>query len=98
MYYPHAYHKTDLKGRPIYIELPGRLRIEELFKITNEERMVKHYIQSYESLVRLRFPSCSAVMGTRIEQGLTISDMQGGTMKMFSKKVHALIQLASKIG
>ena len=42
--YPHNYHKIDLKGRPIYIERYGKMKIEEVFKISNEERMLKHYI------------------------------------------------------
>jgi hypothetical protein len=67
------------------------LKIDEVFKITNDERLVKHYIQSYEILMRLRFPACSAVAGTRIEQGLTILDLNGGSMKILSKKVYALI-------
>ena len=89
--YPHNYHKIDKLGRPVYIERQGQLQIDELFKITTEERLVKHYIQSYETLLKLRFPACSAVAGQRIEQGLTILDMTGGTMKMLSKRVYALI-------
>ena len=96
--YPHNYHKIDKKGRPIYIERQGVLKIDEVFKITTEERLVKHYIQSYEILLKLRFPACSAVANQRIEQGLTILDLTGGSMKILSKKVYALIQLASKIG
>lgn len=65
--YPHFYHKIDKKGRPIYIERLGLLKIDELFKLTTEERLVKHYIISYETLMRLRFPACSAIAGTRIE-------------------------------
>jgi hypothetical protein len=42
--YPHNYHKTDKKGRPIYIERLGLMKIDELFKVTTEERLVKHYI------------------------------------------------------
>jgi hypothetical protein len=74
------------------------LKIDEVFKITTEERLIKHYIQSYETLMRLRFPACSAIAGVRIEQGLNILDLTGGSMKILSKKVYALIQLASKVG
>jgi hypothetical protein len=38
------------------------------------------------------------VTGTRIEQGVTILDLKDASMKIFSKKVHHLIKLASKIG
>lgn len=96
--YPHFYHKIDKKGRPIYIERLGHLKIDEVFKLTTEERLIKHYIQSYETLMRLRFPACSAIAGQRIEQGLNILDLTGGSMKILSKKVYALIQLASKVG
>lgn len=97
-YYPHGYHKVDKKGRPIYIERNGLLNIDELFKITSEERMLRHYIQSYESLIKLKFPACSAEKGERVETGLNILDLKDGSMKLFSGKVRALIQLASKIG
>jgi CRAL/TRIO domain len=96
--YPHFYHKTDKKGRPIYIERLGQLKIDEVFKLTTEERLIKHYIQSYETLMRLRFPACSAIAGQRVEQGLNILDLNGGSMKILSKKVYALIQLATKVG
>jgi hypothetical protein len=65
--YPHNYHKTDKKGRPIYIERLGVLNVDEVFKIIPEERLVQHYMQSYETLMKLRFPACSAVAGIRIE-------------------------------
>lgn len=89
--YPHNYHKTDKLGRPIYIDRNGRLKIDELFKISSEERLVKHYIQSYELLVRLRFPVCSLIAGKKIEQGLNIMDLKDGSMKIMSKKVYGLI-------
>jgi hypothetical protein len=74
------------------------LKIDKVMEYTNEERLIKHYIISYELLMRLRFPACSAIAGTRIEQGLNILDLNGGSMKILSKKVYALIQLASKVG
>jgi hypothetical protein len=97
-FYPHGYHQVDKKGRPMYIECQGRLNIDKLFQISTEERVLRHYIQSYEVLLRLRFPACSAVAGTRIEQGLSILDLTGGSSKMLSKKVYSLIQLAAKVG
>ena len=49
-------------------------------------------------LMKLRYTSCSATAGRRIEQGLTILDLTGGSMKILSKRVYGLIQIASKIG
>lgn len=42
--YPHGYHKTDKLGRCIYIERIGQLNLDELFKITTEERLLRYYI------------------------------------------------------
>lgn len=97
-FYPHGYHNIDKKGRPVYIECQGRMQLENIYKTTTEERLIRHYIQSYELLLKLRFPSCSAIAGHRIEQGLTILDLNGFSSKMISKKVYAQIQLAAKIG
>ena len=51
-----------------------------LFQITTEERIVRHYIQEYELMMKLRFPACSAVKGEKVNQGLTIFDMTGGSI------------------
>ena len=74
------------------------MNVDKVFELSTEERMVKHFIYSYETLIKLRFPSCSAAAGRRIEQGFSILDLTGFSMKMMNKKVYGLIQLASKIG
>jgi len=96
--YPHGYHGVDKHGRPVYIERLGVLNVTRLFEISTPERMVRHYMQSYEVLMKLRFPACSAVAGKRIEQGLTILDMTGGGVSTVNKQVLGLVKLASKVG
>jgi hypothetical protein len=39
--YPQFYHKTDKKGRPLYIERLGNLDVPKLFTVTTEERMMR---------------------------------------------------------
>ena len=51
--YPHGYHKTDRQGRPIYIERFGLINVEALWRVTTEERMVKHFIQAFEQLMKV---------------------------------------------
>lgn len=60
VHYPHGYHKVDKQGRPIYIERIGLLNMTELFKVTTEERIVRHYIKEYERLMIHKFPACTA--------------------------------------
>ena len=96
--YPHGYHGVDKLGRPVYIERFGLLNVPKLFELTTEERMVKHYMQEYEVLMKLRYPSCSRAAGKRIEQGLTIIDLTGGGISTFNSQTKALFQLAAKVG
>ena len=90
-FYPHNYHKTDKLGRPIYIERNGMMNVDGIFSVSTEERMFRHYIFSYEMLIKLRFPACSAEKGVRIETGLNILDMKDGSTKLFSSKVRGVV-------
>lgn len=89
---------VTLQGRPIYIERLGILNIDELFKRTTEERIIKYYVREYERLMRIRYPAASEAAGTLIEQSITILDMQGFSMKMMNSRVKNFIKLASSLG
>jgi hypothetical protein len=97
-FYPHAYFRTDRKGRPIYIERVGQLKLQNLFKVTTQDRLVKYYCQSYERLLKDIFPACSKAAGQPIAQTCTILDLKGGSMSMMSSQVYNFVQLASKLG
>jgi hypothetical protein len=94
-FYPHGYHKTDLQGRPIYIERLGQLEISRLFEITSEPRMMRYFVREYERVLKQIFPACSKVKGARVEQSFTILDLSGASMRLLSKSVFNFIKLAS---
>jgi len=83
--YPRFYHKTDKEGRPIYVERLGFLDVKKLFGITDEDRMIKNHIVSYESMIRERFPACSKMAGYHIEQCCSILDLKGVSIMQFSQ-------------
>ena len=64
--YQHSYYNVDRKGRPIYIERIGAANITELWKVTTEDRLMRHFIQEYERMIKLRFRACSLVKGEKI--------------------------------
>lgn len=97
-HYPHGYHKTDKQGRPIYIERVGLLNVPAVFALSTPERMVRHYIQAYEILMKLKFPACSAAAGKKVEQGLSVLDLTHGSITTVNKQVYGLIKLAAQIG
>jgi hypothetical protein len=96
-HYPHGYHKVDKIGRPIYIERIGQLDIQRVFEITTEDRMMHYYVREYERLILERFPAATEAAGYRVEQSLTILDLQGISMKMATKQVYNFIKIASSI-
>lgn len=82
--YPRYYHNIDKAGRPIYIEHVGVIDIKTLFKVTDEERMTKQHVLSYEKLIRDRMPACSKRAECHIEQCCTILDLKGVSLRQFA--------------
>ncbi|KAF9980180.1 cytosolic factor, phosphatidylinositol/phosphatidylcholine transfer protein [Modicella reniformis] len=82
--YPRYYHNVDKKGRPIYIENVGAIDIKTLFKVTDEERMTKQHVLSYEKLIVDRMPACTRQAGHHIEQCCTIIDLKGVSLRQFA--------------
>ncbi len=74
----HAAAACVLQGRPIYIQLLGKIDIGTLKQITTEERMVKFHIQEYERCAKHIMPICSKLQGRQIDQTLGIMDVKGG--------------------
>ena len=96
--YPHGYHRTDKLGRPVYIELYDKTDVNELFKITTEDKMVKYYIKQYERQMKYIFPACSAVVQKPVEQSCTILDANGIGIFSLAGPIKGFVKLASDIG
>mmetsp|Transcript_7329 Transcript_7329/g.13568 ORF Transcript_7329/g.13568 Transcript_7329/m.13568 type:complete len:313 (+) Transcript_7329:170-1108(+) len=94
-FYPHGYHRTDLQGRPVYIERLGQLELSRLFEITTDQRMMRYFVREYERLLKIIFPACSKVKGSKVEQSFTILDLSGASMRLLSKSTFNFIKLAS---
>lgn len=96
--YVHGYYHTDKRGRPIYIERTKEMKINECFLAYTEEELVSYHIQSYERLINVIFPACSKALGHRVEQTLTIMDLNGvNAFKLFVGKTKAFVKLAADI-
>ena len=96
--FPHGYHKTDKWGRPIYYQMISKINIDEILKVTTQERLIKHLIQEYEQVMRYKLKACSKVKGELIEQYTIILDVEGigishlfGQSKDFNKSISLII-------
>ncbi|KAG5352308.1 hypothetical protein C0989_002910 [Termitomyces sp. Mn162] len=82
-WYPQYYHKTDKDGRPIYIEVLGKLDIDELYKVTTQDRQIKRLVWEYEKSSKERFPACSKAFGHPVETSCTILDLANVSVTKF---------------
>ncbi|AET38158.1 phosphatidylinositol/phosphatidylcholine-binding protein Ecym_2428 [Eremothecium cymbalariae DBVPG len=96
-FYPQYYHKTDIDGRPVYIEELGSVNLNEMYTITTQERMLKNLVWEYESFVRYRLPASSRQAGYLVETSCTILDLKGISISS-AAQVLSYVREASNIG
>ncbi|KAL0314661.1 UNVERIFIED_CONTAM: Phosphatidylinositol/phosphatidylcholine transfer protein SFH4 [Sesamum angustifolium] len=96
-YYPQGYHGVDKEGRPVYIERLGKIDVEQLLKVTTLDRYVKYQIQQYEKTLTIRFPACSVAANRNINRSIAILDVEGLSLKSFTRPVQKVLMQFRKI-
>jgi hypothetical protein len=108
--FPHGYHGVDKHGRPIYISRLAKTDQERLFKVTDWDRFLKFWIQSYEDLIFNKIPACTRNGGKNPQlaglpppsalaplQTLTILDLKGVGLSHLNMKVKEFIERSNAV-
>eukprot|EP00238_Polyblepharides_amylifera_P014358 CAMPEP_0196587188 /NCGR_PEP_ID=MMETSP1081-20130531/56692_1 /TAXON_ID=36882 /ORGANISM="Pyramimonas amylifera, Strain CCMP720" /LENGTH=379 /DNA_ID=CAMNT_0041909295 /DNA_START=758 /DNA_END=1897 /DNA_ORIENTATION=- len=82
-HYPHACHKVDKIGRPLFVQLMGKVKPAELLKVTTQDRLERNHVHAWEVLLNDIFPKCSHDSGKQKYSTFTIFDLQGVSLFQF---------------
>lgn len=86
-YFPHGLHKVTKNGNPIYIQIIGLLKPEELFKEIPPNDLITYSTQIYERLERDLYRICSVESGKYIHGVYNIMDFKGISKTILNKKL-----------
>ena len=87
LFYPHNFHKTNRLGEPIFIQMLGQLKIDDINKLLPEPLLTKYIVYKLNELENIIFPKCSAKYNRTINKVFCVVDLLGLTTSLMSKKI-----------
>ena len=87
LFYPHNFHKTTINGEPIFIQMLGQLKIDDINRILPEPLLTKYIIEKLFQLENEIFPKCSEKYNKNINKVFCIVDLLGLTTSLMNKNI-----------
>lgn len=96
-FYPYIHHKTDKCGRPVYIELIGRINFPQLERVITFDRLLESFIYDAELTAQRRLPGAAKAAGFPVDKTFTVLDLQGFRLSMFDARSREYLTRVSQI-
>lgn len=96
-FYPHFYYMVDKFGRPVYIELVGKIDCAKLLTVTTEKRLLDYHIYTWERFHKQLMPACSVLANRPICTASVILDLAGLGIMSFSLVAQRLLSALAQI-
>ena len=87
LFYPHNFHKTTILGEPIFIQMLGQLKINDINRLLPEPLLTKYIVFKLYELENIIFPKCSSKYNRSINKVFCIVDLLGLTTSLMSKNI-----------
>ena len=87
LFYPHNFHKTTILGEPIFIQMLGQLKINDINRLLAEPLLTKYIVFKLNELENILFPKCSAKYNMVINKVFCIVDLLGLTTSLMNKNI-----------
>ena len=87
LFYPHNFHKTTLLGEPIFIQMLGQLKINDINRLLPEPLLTKYIVFKLNELENIIFPKCSSKYNRTINKVFCIVDLLGLTTSLMNKSI-----------
>ena len=90
--FPTGYCGVAKNGWPVYIERNGKIQVDGIYELADNEEILQMLAKSYEILTRRIYMACSHAQGKQIQNNLSILDLDGFGMSMINSKTNALLK------
>ena len=87
LFYPHGFHKTTIEGNPIFIQMLGELKVDDINRILPEPLLTQYILLKLDELEKDIFPKCTEYYKKNISQVFCIIDLLGLSTSLMNKKV-----------
>lgn len=98
-YFYHYHFAMDKFGRPLIMEDLGQSRLTEAGRDLSLDEIEDWMAQTYDRVINVEFPICSALTGRRIEKCVFVFDIgKVNVVKLFQGKFRGILETMIKIG